>query len=63
MSLRTLSAQFIEIQKTLDFYLDEKGEVWAVFIKEDDQRRFPLKSLVIQAQLKSWLPLMRRGRK
>ena len=63
MSLRTLSAQFIEIQKTLDFYLDEKGEVWAVFIKEDDQRRFPLKSLVIQAQLEELAALDAKGKK
>jgi hypothetical protein len=58
-----VSAQFIEIQKVLDFYLDDKGEVWAVFVKEDDQRRFPLKSLVVQAQLQGLVAVDEKGKK
>jgi hypothetical protein len=48
-------SEFDEIRNFLDFDLDAKGEVWAVFIKEDDHRRFPLKSLVIQAQLDKFI--------
>lgn len=46
-----MSEEFTKIREVLDFYLDEKGEPWARFIAEDDQRGFPLKSLVVLAQL------------
>lgn len=51
MSESTTKTSFDTIREKLDFYLDEKGEPWAEFVAEDDKRRFPLQSLVIQAQL------------
>lgn len=58
-----MSDHFNEIRKVLDFFLDEKGEVWARFTAEDDQREFPLKSLVIQAQLEGVIGLDLSGKK
>jgi hypothetical protein len=50
-TVQSSETPFEKIRKVLDFHLDEKGEPWGTFIAEDDQRRFPLKSKVIQAYL------------